>query len=220
MEAGLSGVAGEYFVAAELSRQGYIATLTLKNTRGIDILVANYLGHSVGVQVKTSQGAGKEWILTKGAETVSDPNLVYVFVNLNGLAEPHYHVVPSAVVAEHIARHHVEWLAGTKRDGGARKDTEMRAFRDREAQYRDAWHLLGLEELTAGHDLDAILKRLQKLKPKRRDNAVNSIKAMFQFTDPSIDDAAASKILDKLQRAGSVTVDSSNKLQFKYTSGE
>jgi hypothetical protein len=37
----LAGVAGEYFVAAELSRRGWIASISLRNTRGIDILVTN-----------------------------------------------------------------------------------------------------------------------------------------------------------------------------------
>lgn len=37
----LTGVAGEYFVAAELSRRGYIASISLRNTRGIDILATN-----------------------------------------------------------------------------------------------------------------------------------------------------------------------------------
>jgi hypothetical protein len=36
LSTGLSGVAGEYFVAAELSRRGYIASITLRNTRGVD----------------------------------------------------------------------------------------------------------------------------------------------------------------------------------------
>ena len=31
----LVGVAGEYFAAAELSRRGYIASITLRNTKGI-----------------------------------------------------------------------------------------------------------------------------------------------------------------------------------------
>lgn len=35
------GITGEYLVAAELSRRGYVATLTLRNTRGIDILASN-----------------------------------------------------------------------------------------------------------------------------------------------------------------------------------
>ena len=34
------GITGEYLVAAELSRRGYVATLTLRNTRGIDILAS------------------------------------------------------------------------------------------------------------------------------------------------------------------------------------
>ncbi|PYQ29752.1 MAG: hypothetical protein DMF57_16130 [Acidobacteria bacterium] len=33
-----AGIAGEYFVAAELSRRGYIASLTLWRARGVDIL--------------------------------------------------------------------------------------------------------------------------------------------------------------------------------------
>jgi hypothetical protein len=37
----LAGVAGECFVAAELSRRGFIASITLRNTRDIDIVVTN-----------------------------------------------------------------------------------------------------------------------------------------------------------------------------------
>ncbi|MGB2998104.1 MAG: hypothetical protein WBC59_05650, partial [Phycisphaerae bacterium] len=47
----LVGVSGEYFVAAELSRRGYIASITLRNTRGIDILAANAdASRSVSIQ--------------------------------------------------------------------------------------------------------------------------------------------------------------------------
>lgn len=34
----LVGVAGEYSVAGELSRKGYVATITLRNSKGIDIV--------------------------------------------------------------------------------------------------------------------------------------------------------------------------------------
>ena len=82
---GLSGVAGEYFVAAELSRRGYIASITLRNTKGIDILASNEdASRSVGIQVKTSQNRNKEWILSKGAEDYFNDNLFYVFVELRG----------------------------------------------------------------------------------------------------------------------------------------
>jgi hypothetical protein len=60
----LCGVAGEYFVAAELSRRGYIASITLRDTRGVDVLASNQdAARSVGIQVKTSQRGGPEWVL-------------------------------------------------------------------------------------------------------------------------------------------------------------
>jgi hypothetical protein len=37
----LTGVTGKYFVAAELSRCGNIASITLRNTKGVDILCSN-----------------------------------------------------------------------------------------------------------------------------------------------------------------------------------
>ena len=50
----LTGVAGEYFVAAELSLRGYVASITLRNTKGIDIVVSNEEGNkTVNIQVKT-----------------------------------------------------------------------------------------------------------------------------------------------------------------------
>ena len=60
----LAGVAGEYFVAAELSRLGYIASITLRNTKGIDILASNAdASKQVGIQVKTNKTNKPEWIL-------------------------------------------------------------------------------------------------------------------------------------------------------------
>ena len=35
------GIAGEFFVAAELTRRGIVASLTSKNTKAIDILASN-----------------------------------------------------------------------------------------------------------------------------------------------------------------------------------
>jgi hypothetical protein len=52
----LAGVSREYFVVAELSRRGYICSVTLKNTKGIDILVCNQDStKTLGIQVKTNQ---------------------------------------------------------------------------------------------------------------------------------------------------------------------
>lgn len=75
----LSGIAGEYFVAAELSRRGFIASLTLKNTQGIDILVSTIgVERSYAVQVKTTQGKKKEWMLNEKSEKLKDENFFYI----------------------------------------------------------------------------------------------------------------------------------------------
>lgn len=62
-------------------------------------------------------------------------------------------------------------------------------------------------------ELEAIAKRLVKLKPKNKDAALNSIKAMFQFTDP-LDDEAANSLLDDLKKKGMVSVSTDGKLTF------
>lgn len=139
----LSGIAGQFFVAAEISRKGHIATLTLRNTRGIDMLAARAdASASVGVQVKTNQGSEKVWILDKKSEESGSENLVYIFVNLNSGASPTFHVVPSKVVADYARESNAKWLAGTSKRGTVRKDGSMRKFKDPENKYRDAWEYL------------------------------------------------------------------------------
>lgn len=55
LEATLVGVAGEYLVAGELSLRGYIASITLRNSRGIDIIISSSDGtKSASIQVKTN----------------------------------------------------------------------------------------------------------------------------------------------------------------------
>lgn len=143
---GLSGVAGEYFVAAELSRRGYIATLTLRNARGIDIIVADPDStRSIGIQVKTSQSQAAAWLASKKVEEAKlARNLFFVFVNLNGLELPSFYVVPRATVAKYLRENHRRWLQEPKRDGQPRKDTSMRIFRDPTGAFRDRWDLLGI----------------------------------------------------------------------------
>lgn len=137
----LSGISGEYFVAAELSRHGLIAAVTLRNTRGIDILVSRPGGKkSATIQVKTRQNAGKNWVLDKSDEIPKGSNHYYVFVALNGAAgRPEYHIVQGDYVAKYCREFHQKWLQGKKADGGARKDTSMRSFWPGD-KFRDRWN--------------------------------------------------------------------------------
>ncbi len=141
----LTGVAGEYFVAAELSRRGYVASLTLRNTRGIDILASNTdATKSVGIQVKTNSGQKPQWLLSQKAESDTAENLFYIFVSLNGTDAPEYYIVPRVEVAKCVRESHAAWLARPGLDGIAHRDNAMRLFRDPEKKYRNAWHLLDL----------------------------------------------------------------------------
>ena len=141
----LAGVAGEYFVAAELSRRGYIASISLRNTRGIDILATNATAsRNVTIQCKTSQSR-VVWMLNDKCESFFSENHYYVFVALGGpLERPRYYVVPSAVVANYIRENHSNWLATPGRNGEAHVDNPVRNFHDRANEYLERWDLLGL----------------------------------------------------------------------------
>jgi hypothetical protein len=142
----LVGVAGEYLVAGELTLRGYIAAISLRNSRGVDIVASRTDGSGAfTIQVKTrSRGTTKKWILNKKCEDVSSKNHFYIFVLLSGDEEERscFHVVPSRVVAKHVREGHSSWLKGKKKDGSPRKDSSMRAFRDKENKFLEAWHLL------------------------------------------------------------------------------
>jgi hypothetical protein len=137
----LVGVAGEYFVAAELSRRGYIASISMRNTKGIDILATNASAkRSVTIQCKTNQDGSSSWLLNKKAETVISLNHFYVFVAIGSLEEtPRFHVVPSHRVARDIKIHHRECL----QRGG--EDNPIRKFNDPEGSFVDRWDILKLE---------------------------------------------------------------------------
>ncbi len=124
-----AGIAGEYLVAGELCRRGCIASLTLRNTKGVDILAASAdASKSVAIQVKTNQGDHPRWPLGKNAEAHCANGFFYVLVNLHHGGHPTYHVVPSHVVAQ---------FARTK-------SGSMRTFEDKSGEYSERWDLLGL----------------------------------------------------------------------------
>jgi len=143
----LCGVAGEYFVAAELSRRGYIASITLRNTRGVDILASNEIAsRQVGIQVKSNQGNSRDWILSPKAEIYFAPNLFYAFVNLKMAQErPDFFIVPSQIVADHVRVGHARWLKELGKRGQPHKDSTVRKFQDQDGIYLEAWALLGLD---------------------------------------------------------------------------
>ena len=146
-----TGVAGEYFVCAELTRRGYVASLTLRNTRGIDVLAANAdATKSVGIQVKTCQGRRAAWMMNAKAEADGAENLFYVCVCLPTQGEPTYYIVPRPVVAAYVRDTHKAWLATPGRSGKKHMDNPLRSFKDPTGEYKDRWDLRRLDLIEGG----------------------------------------------------------------------
>lgn len=149
-KSGRISIAGEFFVAAELTRRGYVATLTAKNTKTIDLLVSDKTAQQqVAVQVKTCDDAKRlKWKMSDSVEKADSSNLFFVLVNMNSGAEPTYYVVPSKYIAYRVREDYENWLNTPGKNGHIRQETTMRTFEfldeQERKQYEDAWHLLGI----------------------------------------------------------------------------
>lgn len=146
LESQLVGVAGEYLVAGELTLRGYLASITLRNSKGIDIIASNSdATKSISIQVKTNSDGGNSWILNKKSEKYYSDSYFYIFVAIKEVGtRPSFFIVPSKVVAEFITNTHSQWLQGEKRNGTERKDTDMRKFSDKGNIYLEKWNKLEL----------------------------------------------------------------------------
>jgi hypothetical protein len=151
----LFGVAGAHFVAGELSQRGYVATLTTRNTTGIDVLVSKLDGSkSVCIQVRTSSAKQREnytrsWSMGKKDENIFSDYLFYVFVDIKSSNEkPDYYIVKSKTVAEYVKATHKDYLAKSGGDGKPHPEGEMRAFviEDSDVEkFLSRWDTLGLD---------------------------------------------------------------------------
>lgn len=131
-------LAGEFFVLAQLALQGYIGTLTLGNTKSVDILVSNPKTEKLfRVEVKTASrgpynsklfGQNLEWIMDEKHESISHENLFYCFVFLQSPKEmPRFFIVPSVAVAKYVCEQHKDYMNSPRKQ--SIKNTPMRMFR-------------------------------------------------------------------------------------------
>ena len=137
----LVGVAGVHFVVGELSRRGWIALPTIRNTRGIDVF-ARKGNRSVQIQVKTRKRS-RRWPLGKSVEKLTDENLYYVFVNLREHETPEYFIVHSKTVSDYVTRTHKLFLNAGGRESNIRALPSPYEEFDLD-KYKDKWELLEL----------------------------------------------------------------------------
>ena len=138
-----TGNAGEYFVAGELERRVFTCAVPMSNTKDFDILIINRNNNKqYAIQVKTTMHKKKSWMLSKKNEKLYADNIFYVFVSLNELETPEFHVVPSKVVAEKIKEDHQNWLSVPGKNGKIHNDSSMRIFNDDDNIFLNRWDLL------------------------------------------------------------------------------
>jgi hypothetical protein len=113
-----TAVAGEFFVAAELARRGWIATLTAKNTPAVEVLAAQP-GRDLhaAIQVKT-RSAAYPYAHRVGRITLAGDRDFVILVDLRTVDDPPaYWVIPASVAAglvtnEQIRTADIEEFAG------------------------------------------------------------------------------------------------------------
>lgn len=139
-----TGNSGEYFVAGELARRGFIVAVPMSNVENFDILAIHRISHKqIALQVKTTSYGRKKWTLTAKNENLIDDNVFYIFVSLNNLDIPSYHIVPSKIVAKTVRESHQKWLNTPSKNGGKHRDNNLRNFTDEQDVYLNRWDLLG-----------------------------------------------------------------------------
>lgn len=142
---GLTGAAGEYFVAAELSLRGWLATPTIKNAPGTDVL-AQYRekGILVAIQTKTAS-MGNHFMLNASIERPSTAsNEWVVLVKLGKLdSHPRFFVLPHDHVAAASYAQHQRWLGTPGKSGQQHNDTPRRMLLANQfLDYEGQWDLL------------------------------------------------------------------------------
>jgi hypothetical protein len=143
----LVGIAGEYYVCAELCRRGHLALLTPKNNPIFDVIASTPDGrNTVSIQVKTRSIRNKQgWKLGKDITTKKgNSNLFIVLVNLEKTGLPEFYVYEYDVLADVVEKHYTAYIEQPKRDGTKRKEVgfrwhDIKLFTDDDRSRKDNW---------------------------------------------------------------------------------
>jgi hypothetical protein len=148
---GLTGAAGEYYVAAELSRRDWLATVTIKNSPGTDVLAQRLDRQTIiAVQTKTATRPSDFRLSDKDEDPGESDNEWYVLVGLRDESErPDFFLLPRHITAALVYLEYRAWLSNVDllrppmRRGKQRNPTTQREVRAEWVEgYRDRWDLL------------------------------------------------------------------------------
>jgi len=96
----LTGLAGEFLVAAQLCLRGHVASLTLKSYPGVDTFALNpRTGRQSHIQVKTTLGAHEYYVSSPATVEKTATKFVFVYIDPTS-KRPQFLVVPGTEVAQ------------------------------------------------------------------------------------------------------------------------
>ena len=149
---------GEYLVASELARRGFLVATFSGNVPDFDLIATDFKGSSCLIQVKTIKGGSWQFSIDKFAEITFEgdaqrigkkkplpiPELICVFVlTADHYGKDQFFVLEWAQVQETLMRNHKRWLDlhGGKRP---RKPTSMHCsiFPKDLQEFKDNWSII------------------------------------------------------------------------------
>ncbi|HJZ45505.1 MAG TPA: hypothetical protein VJ233_17485 [Hyphomicrobiaceae bacterium] len=130
MDSVLKGNTGEYYVLAELSRRGWIAAQTPRNSRAYDVL-ARKGDRQVGIRVKTKTSDARifQWNAKHDGEIFLDigANDFCALVEIpDGDAYPLFYIVPTETIREWLTGDFKTWVSTPGARGQQRSVTNKR----------------------------------------------------------------------------------------------
>ena len=148
------GIAGEYYVCAELCRRNILALITPKNNPLFDIVAADPLGkRNISIQVKTMSLQNEQgWKLGQDiCSKRNNPDLFVVLVNMKSNGTNDYYIYEYDALSERVSEVYAQYISTPKRDGTQRKDVgfrwfDFKYFTDQDRSRLNRWDILGFED--------------------------------------------------------------------------
>lgn len=158
----LVGQAGEFIVAGELARRGYISTTFTGNVPDYDIVASSGEGRHLSIQVKTALAGSWHLNIARfcsitfdGQQQVIGPlkdapviNLVVVFVVLVDQGQDRFYILRWDELRDIVVADYTQWMNGHGRIRPRNPRSLHCALLERQlVDYRDAWNTI--DELLA-----------------------------------------------------------------------
>lgn len=149
---------GEYLVACELARRGFLVATFSGNVPDFDIIATDLKGVSCPIQVKTARGGSWQFTITKFVEIAFEgkrqvmgknvpnaiQNLMCVFVVAGEkYGEDRFYILEWSKAQEIIVGNHADWLDSHNGIRPKKYDSLHCAISEKHLQeYKDNWSLI------------------------------------------------------------------------------